>query len=340
VHPIIRAIIIVLFLVLTGSFVYSLVEGVDMLTSVYLTLETVTTVGYGDVSPKTTGGRIVAMGIMVAGVGGALYVFSAVASFLVEGRLRQILGVRKMKKSIESMRDHYLVCGYGQLGKLVVQELEGSHAGFVIIETNRDKATEAREKGHLVVEGDASHQDVLEEAGIARATGLASTISDDAENLYIGITARSIQPGIPVAARSSSDRVRQLFERAGINNVISIDEIGARRLVSSLIRPHIVEFVDHLLRYEEGKPSLRAVRLEENAQMVGRTILESRLRDEYGIVVLAIQRDGQFVPHPGPQETLQANDMLITVGVPEQLERLRCLVEGQPCGDAAAQQQG
>ncbi len=339
-HPIIRGIIIGLALLLTGSFIYSLVEGVDLLTSVYLTLETITTVGYGDVSPKTTGGRIVAMGIMVAGVGAALYVFSAVAGFLVEGRLQQILGVRKMKKTIESMRDHYLVCGYGQLGKLVIQELEGSHADFVIIENNRDRAAEAREKGYLVVEGDASHQDMLEEAGIARATGLASTISDDAENLYIGITARSIRPGIPVAARSSSDRVRKLFERAGINNVISIDESVARRLVASLIRPHSVEFMDHLLRYEEGKPSLRAVRLEENAQMVGQTILESRMRDEYGIVVLAIQREGRFVPNPGPQETLRASDMLITVGVPEQLERPRWLVEGQPCGDAPAPEQG
>lgn len=325
-NTLLRTILLLVGLLAFGTISYSLVEGVDPLTALYFTLETVTTVGYGDVAPVSAPGRLISMVLMLAGVGAALYAFSAVASFLVEGRLRQILGVMKMKKTIEKLSDHYIVCGYGRLGKTVVDELRRTDAAFVIIESAHEKVVEAREKGYLVIEGDATLQEVLNEAGIEHAAGLATTIQDDAENLYIGITALSIRPTLNVVARSSSDRVRKMFQRAGISNIISTDEIGARRLVSSMMRPYIVEFMDHLLRYEEGKPTLQAVRLEQSARLVGETVVSSKLRDRFGVVVLAIQREGRFLPNPGPQEEFHAEDILIMVGVPEQLERLQSLV--------------
>ncbi len=321
-----RTILLLGGLLAFGTITYSLVEKVDPVTALYFTVETVTTVGYGDEAPRSVPGRVVAMVLMLAGVGAALYAFSAVASFLIEGRLRQVLGVMKMKKTIEKLSGHYIVCGYGRLGKTVVDELKRTDAAFVIIESAHEKVVEAREKGFLVVEGDATLQEVLDEAGIEQASGLATTIQDDAENLYIGITALSIRPTLNVVARSSSDRVRKMFQRAGISNIISTDEIGARRLVSSMMRPYIVEFMDHLLRYEKGKPTLQAVRLEQSARLVGETLVSSKLRDRFGVVVLAIQREGRFLPNPSPEEQFLAEDILIMVGVPEQFEGLQALV--------------
>jgi len=327
--PVLRMAFVVGFIVVAGTLLAMLTEHLVLIDALYFTLATITTVGYGDVVPLTRGGQLLAIGLMAGGVGVALFLFGQVASFVIEGRLQRILGVRKMKQAIERMRGHQIVCGYGKLGKLVVQELAESDVDFVIVEQNPVKAADARDKGLPVIEGDATHQEVLTEAGLDRASGIATTISDDAENLYIGITARSMRADLPVVCRSSTDRVRALFEKAGITRTISIDEIGARRMVGSLIRPHIVEFMDELLRPVEGAPSLQAVRLAPGAPLIGETIQGAQLRDRFGIVVIAIQREGRVRPNPGPREPLHEGDVLILIGVPARVEELRQLVAGE-----------
>jgi len=318
-------------IVLGGTALYVLVEHVSFVDGLYFALATVTTVGYGDIVPLTRAGQVVAMCLMIGGVGAAFYILTSVMSFVVEGRLTQVMGVRKMMKTIEQMQGHYIICGYGRLGRQVVRELEANGADYVILESNPDRAAECREGGHPVIEGDAAKEEVLRQAGLDRCAGVATTISDDAENIYIGLTARSLRPEVPVVCRSSSTRVRPLFERAGIHRIISTEEIGARRLVSSLMRPHIVEFLDELMRHEKGLPALHAVHLETGSTLVGQTLESARLRNEYDVVVLAIQRpDGPVLPNPGPRERLQAEDMLILIGKPEQVERMRALVEATP----------
>jgi voltage-gated potassium channel len=319
--------VVVLTIVVSGTLLYAFIEHENLLDSLYFTLATVTTVGYGDEVPQTQAGEVLAIFLMLAGVGSALYAFSSVMSFMIEGRLAQILGVRKMKEVIAKMKGHFIVCGYGKLGKIVVRELQEARAQFVILENSPAKVAEAREKEYLVVEGDATQQEALNEAGLDRAAGLATTISDDAENLYIGIAARSMRPDLPVVCRSSSDRVRVLFERAGIERTISIDEIGARRIVTSLLRPHVVEFMDQVLAPAPNRPSLHATRLEEGAALIGQSIMSAKLRNRFGIVVLAIQRDGAFLPNPDPSEELRADDVLILIGHHESAVRLRDLVE-------------
>jgi voltage-gated potassium channel len=246
------------------------------------------------------------------------------------------MGVRRMMKTIEGMRGQYIICGYGRLGRQVVRDLEAGGVDFVVVESDAQRAADARDKGCVVVEGDAADEEVLRKAGLDRCAGLASTISDDAENIYIGLTARSLRPEVPVVCRSSSTRVRALFERAGIHRIISTEELGARRLVSSLTRPYIVDFLDEILSREQGTPSLQAIRLEPGAALVGQTLEGARLPNEYDVVVLAIRREGQpILPNPGPRERLEAGDLLIAIGKPEQVERLRPLVEGPAAAERA-----
>ncbi len=323
-----RMIAIVTAIALLGTALYMLTEQVGFFDGLYFALATITTVGYGDIVPLTRGGQVVAMVLMVGGVGTALCILSSIMSFVIEGRLGEIMGVRKMKRTIEQMRGHYIVCGFGKLGVQVVAELQAGGADFVIIETNPQKAADGRDKGFPVIEGDATRQETLSDAGIDRCAGVATTISDDAENLYIGLTVRGLQAKVPVVCRSSSNRVRPLFERAGIERIISTDEIGARRMVYSLMRPHIVQFMDELMTYRSGTPSLHAIRLEPGAKLEGHTLESARLRNEYDVVVLAIQHAGSpILPNPGPRETFKGDDLLILIGKPEQVERLREWVE-------------
>ena len=232
-----------------------------------------------------------------------------------------------MKKRIAGMSAHHIVCGYGKLGREVAVQLTAEKVPFVVVETDAQKALAAREGGYAVIEGDATKPETLADAGLARAAGIAATMSDDAENLYIGIAVRAARPGIPVVCRSSSDRVRALFRMAGIEQTISTDEIGAQRLVAALTRPQITGFMDEITRPVEGRPSLHAVRLEEGAGLIGRSILASRLREEYGIVVLAIQRGGRYLPNPRADEVLRRGDILILIGEPERVAGLRATLE-------------
>jgi voltage-gated potassium channel len=327
VQRVVHLIVILLLIALVGSAVFAVAERISFGDGLYFALTTLTTVGYGDVVPRTAVGHVVAVALMLGGVGAAVYVFTSITSFVVEGKLRHVLGIRRMKKTIDLMRDHYIICGYGRLGSLVTRDLESARVDFVVVESDSAKVQEARERGHAVVEGDATVQETLCEAGLERAAGLATTISDDAENVYIGITARALYPDLPVVCRSSTARVKELFRRAGITRTISTDEMGARRIANSLLRPHVVGFMDEITQHVEGKASLHAVRLAADTALVGETIMGSQLRGKHGIAVLAIRRDGVYLPNPGPQETLRASDVLILIGTPEQVSRLRAFAE-------------
>jgi voltage-gated potassium channel len=329
VEQILRMCSILLLIMLIGTLFFMLTEGLSVGDAIYLAITTITTVGYGDLVPVTPMGRLTSIVMMVAGVGTALYIFSAIMAFLVEGRLKEAMGVRKMKKNIAKIKRHYIICGYGTLGQMVARDLDKARVDFVFVESNLDKAAEARENGHNCVVGDATHQDILIEAGLERCAGLATTISDDAENLYIGITIRAINPKLPIVCRASSDRVRSLFRRAGISRTISTDEIGSRRLVSSLIRPHVVEFMDELLGHKEGAISVHAIQVESGAPLEGQTIQGAQLKDQHQLVVMTIQRHGEWVLNPGPKEKIQAEDMLIFLGTDERVEALAELVQNQ-----------
>ncbi len=326
-QQIVRMCSILVLIVLTGTLFIMLTEHMEFTDAIYFSVSTITTVGYGDITAETPLGRLTATLMMIAGVGTALYLFSTVVAFVFEGRLKQAMGERKMKKVIAKMKDHYVICGYGRLGQMVARDLEYAKEDYVFIESDPVRVNVARERGCPVVEGDATHRDVLEEAGLEHCAGLATTISTDAENLYIGITARSLRPQLPIVCRSSSDRVRTLFRRAGIKRTISTDEIGSRRLVTSLIHPHVVEFVDELLTHKEGSSSLHGVQVERGAPVIGETIQGARLKDKYNVVVMTIQRDGSFLPNPGPDEKIMEDDVLILLGKAKKLAKLQALFE-------------
>jgi voltage-gated potassium channel len=331
VRTVARLLAVMALIVLAGSLLFAAAERISLGRALYFTLATLSTVGYGDVVPHTAAGRWVAIALMVGGIWVAVYVFGVILSFLVEGRLRSLMGVRRMKRAIERMERHYIVCGYGRLGRVIGEQLAAADADFVIIERDPVKAAAARERGLAVVEGDATEADTLTAAGLERAAGLATTMSDDAENLYIALTARATLPALPIVCRSSGERARAFFLRAGLERTVSTDELGARRLMAHLMHPQVVEFIDEISRPEPGRQSLHTLRLEPGGPLDGHSLSDCGLRHEFGIVVLAIHRDGAFMPNPGGEEQLRAGDILLVIGLPEQVERLR----REPAGSGA-----
>lgn len=216
---------------------------------------------------------------MVGGVGSAPLIIASLASFVMEDRPQRIMGVRRTMPSIEGLGDHrIIICGYGRFGRRVVREIGADSSDFAVGESDPQRVTEAREKGCAVVDGGATDEEVLRQAGLCRCADVATTISDDVENVSLGPTARSLRPEVAVVCRSSSTRVRPRFERAGIHRISSTEGIGARRLVPSLTRPHIVEFLDEILSQERGTLSLHAIRLEPGSALAGQRLEGSRLR--------------------------------------------------------------
>jgi voltage-gated potassium channel len=324
--PLKRILRLLLFLgalLVGGTLGFARLEGLSFLDALYLTGETLSTVGYGNVAPETPRGRLFSILLMIGGASAALSAAGLLVGYIVEGRLAAQFGRRREMRALEKTRDHIILCGYGQVGRRVARILHGTGTSFVVVERDATAAREAREEGCLLVEGDATEEEVLEAAGLHRARGMLTTIGDDAENLYICMTARALRPELPIVSRVTTERAAANIRRAGISQVIFPVEMAARRMVQSLLRPEVVDFLDLVLGPGARGPGLEAYRIPEACRLVGKKLREAGLREEFGLHVIAIRRDGNYLPSPGPEEVLRAGDALILVGTEETFARFR-----------------
>jgi voltage-gated potassium channel len=282
--------------------------------AVYLAVATMTTVGYGDIVPSTEAARWFSLLVMLSGVSIGFYAVGLLSATLVEGRLFQLVEERRMRKTIESITQHFIICGYGQLGSILARELEQMGAPFVIVERNADACAKAREAGFLVVQGDATDETALLRARIEQARGLATVISDDAENLYITVSSRSLHPDLPIVARASRPRGGRYLTQSGATSVIFLDQLGASRIARSLLRPDVVTFLEELMGTQRDDLRLEALRLPSACRLTGRSLKEVDLRGRYGIQVLAVKRQGEYIANPPSGQTLNEEDVLVVVG--------------------------
>lgn len=323
---------ILLVLILGGTLGFMRLEGLTFLNSLYLTAETLSTVGYGDVAPKTPEGRVFSVVLMLGGASIALAAAGLLVAYVVEGRLAGYFGKRRQMKQIEKLRDHIILCGFGQMGRRVAQMLLPSHIDFVIIERQPEFIQDARSMGFLVVEGDATEDGVMKLAGLDRARGLLSCIGDDAENLYIGMTARAQRPNFPVICRVTAERAVGNLRRAGITQVVSPVEMGARRMVQTLMRPEVVDFMDLSLRPGARGTGMESYQIPDGSPLENQNLRDTKLGEKFGLHVIAIKRQGEYLPSPGPTEVMRAGDVLLLVGTEEMFDRFRNAVEPSGTG--------
>jgi len=323
-------------LVVLGVAGFMLIEGWSFLDALYMTVTTITTVGFEEVQPLSDGGRIFTVFLILFGVGVAFYILTTLVATVVEGDLGLALGVRRMKGRIEALRDHHILCGFGRVGEEIAREFTDRKIPFVIVESVPESLDRARKKGYLFVEGDAATDATLLEAGIRRARCLLAASDSDAGNTYIVLTAKALNPRLFVVARAGQPVSEERVRRAGANRVISPYSIGGRRMALSALQPLVLDFIDTLAAGRHGEQILAEIAVTDESGLAGLTI-DGCFISCPGATVLALQKPtGPIQVGPRPSTVLEVGDRLMVLGDEEDLEALRPTPSAAPEQPATA----
>ncbi|MDO8885397.1 potassium channel protein [Candidatus Oleimmundimicrobium sp.] len=322
-----RLALIIFFIVLiSGVFGYSSIEGWSLFDALYMTIITISTVGFREVAPLSAAGKIFTLCLIVGGVGTGIYALGATIEFLVEGHLKGIVGEKRMKKKIESLKNHYIVCGYGRVGSQVVKEFKKTKIPFVVVENNPEAIFELDEENLLFVEGDATNDKVLELAGIAKAKGLIAAVDTDADNVFVSLSARALNPNIFIVARANFEESEEKLKKAGANRVISPAIIGGRRMAALVIKPITSDYLDIVTHGEDLKFQLEELEVKSGSSIASKTLEEANIRNKTGVLVLAIKKNGSYNTNPSTSIKINEGDILIVIGTREQLDLCQSLV--------------
>lgn len=314
-----------------GTMGFMYLEGLSLLDAVYLTVTTVSTVGYGDVIPVTYYGRIFTLVLILFGVGGAFYVFTSLFQVVLEGKLRDLLGRRGMQRRIENLSGHVIICGAGRVGNVVIDRLLQENEAFVVIDQNPVIWQGLVDKGILAIQGDSTLDSVLLSAGVERAKGIITTISHDAENVYVTLTARNLNrdPAFSIVARANRSEAIEKLKRSGATNVISPEIMGGRQMATAMTKPAIVDLMDNVFYNEELHLDIAEIRILPKSVLVGTSLAVCGIKEQYDSLIVGIQRNGQLMTRVSSAETIQIGDVLLVIGHRDQLSELSKLAAGR-----------
>ena len=321
---------LLVFLVLAaGTAGYSLIEGWGFLDSLYMTVITITTVGYREVHRLDRAGIVFTIFLIFFGLGIILYILNTGAKILIEGEFAQLLGRRKLEKRIKKLSSHFIICGYGRMGKIISREFQANGTEFVVIE-KQVLPPEAVPPGLLMIQGDATMDEVLKEAGIESASGLVSVLPTDAENLYVVLTAKGLNPQLTVVARAGEEGSEQKLLRAGADRVVSPYYIGGLRIAHSILRPAVVDFIEFATRSGNMELQMEEILISPSSRLVGQTLDQCGLGRDLGIIVVGMKgshNDMKF--NPTSRSVLKAGNVLIALGESSRLKALEEMASGR-----------
>jgi voltage-gated potassium channel len=302
---------------------YMVIERWSFADAIYMTVISVTTAGYNEVHPLSRAGQAWTMFVLIAGVGTLFYTATLLMTFVVEGRLYDQWGRRRRERMIENLNHHFIVCGYGRIGRMIVAELRHRDEPLIVIERDPERCHAAIESGLLAVAADSSNEDVLKRVGIERARGLIAAVGTDAENVYTVLSARLLNPGLFIVSRAEGEDARRRLERAGADRVVSPYHIGAIHLAQTALRPAVVDFMQFATSATNLELNMEQVRIAPGTSLAGQTILEANLRQRFGAMVVGIQRvEGKMEFNPAPDARMNVGDQLVVLGPVEQLRHL------------------
>jgi voltage-gated potassium channel len=327
-HKAVRATLLLFLILMFGTGGYMVLENSTFLDGLYMTLITITTVGYGEVVHLSPNGRIFTMVLILVGVGFVMFVFSKITEAVVEGGLQAVYGRLNMKKKVAELKDHYIVCGFGRIGQVITKLLHDEKKTFVVIENDQEVIKKIAEMGYLFLEGEASNDDMLLRAGVDRASGLIAVVSSDADNVYIVLSARGLNPDLYIMARSSGvEGVEIKLLRAGANKVLSPYYIGATRMAHHVLRPTVTDFIDLTVHGGELGLRLEELRVSEHGKMTNKTVLESNIRRDFDLIVVAIKRSqGEMQFNPNLGTSILSGDTLVVLGEYEKIKELEKII--------------
>lgn len=308
-----------------GVLGFVLIEGYEVVDAIYMTVITMSTVGFGTLTELSQTGKLFAVILIVVSAGTFVYAVTTITTFVVEGEIRQVFNLYQITKRVAKLSQHYIICGLGRNGREAAMELLRQQHDFVVIEMDSEVIEEFTSHHNvLVIRGDATQEETLEQANIHAARGLITSLSTDAENVYITLTARGMNPNLKIVARASHENSISKLKRAGANQVIVPNLIGGKRMVNQLTRPTLMEFID--LISGEGNPDLHLeeVACSNHPKLLGKTLFELKIRSETGALVLGLKRGGQSIElNPRANVPLDGDDRLFILGTEAQFGRFR-----------------
>ncbi len=317
------ALILLVLIIIGGTASYVVVEGWNLFDAFYMTIISITTTGFAEIRPLTLAGRVVTVVIIVVGVSTIAYTGGRGIQILIES---QLLRRRRLTKKVEELTNHYIICGYGRLGRTICTELSSQNIPFMVIEKGEENIKEIVEAGFPFIQGDATLDEVLLQAGINRARGILAVLSTDAENVYVTLSARVLNSNIFIVTRALEDQAEEKLKRAGANRIVMPYEIGATRMVHLLLRPAVVDFMDIVSSQKEVDLNLEEIEVSASSPLVGKTLVDSLVRQKLNIIIVAIFRaDGAFIYNPTSSTVFQAGDRLIAIGASTDLNAMNNL---------------
>ena len=311
-----------------GTVGFFLIEGWSILDSLYVATQTVTTVGYGDLTPGTRNGRVFSTIFMLAAVGVVLYALTTTVHAIVQSELVATFGQRRQSRKMSKLRNHFIICGAGRVGSHLVRALLGSEETFIVIERDQQKVSELNDLGVIVLVRDATLEETLHEAGVEHARGLATCLPDDADNVYVVLTARDLNPRLHIVARAAEEQAESKLIRAGANRVVAPTIIGGHRMAMALTKPAVDDFIGSITA-NKLELAFEQLEVEPSSTLVGQKLSETNIRSELDIVVVSIRRsNGQILFNPSGEATIESGDILIAIGHAESLMKLTALAKG------------
>ncbi len=327
---IVVAVLLIISISVVGTVGYAMIEGWPPLDAFYMTIITLTTVGFGETHTLSRMGRMFTIALILSSMGAAGYAISTIASFLIEGHLNDMMEIRRMKRQIANLKNHIILCGGGRTGKHIVSELHKTHTPFVVIELSDTILTDLKDIGDIAyLQADATDDDTLLEAGIERARGLIAALGDDKDNVFIVLSARALNPDLHIIARVNEEENEEKLRKAGANQIVSPNAIGGMRMASMMVRPHVVAFLDEMMRVTGQTFRFEEVSLQNAPQLCNMTLAQADIGRKTGLLVVAIKSEnGKLQFNPGGRTVLHRGDTLIVLGTRQQITDLDNVLSG------------
>lgn len=317
------ALAMLLLAMVVGTLAYTQIEGWSLFDSFYMVVVTLSTVGYREVHPLGESGKLVTVGLIGFGLASLTLLGASVTRLILEGELRSLIGKHKMERDITKLSEHYIICGYGRVGRVVCQELAKAHAPFVVVDRSEAMEERIEADGHLVWRGDATEEDTLRAAGLERAKGVILALPSEADNVYVTLLAKDLRPDVFILARAISDHGDRRLKAAGADRVVSPNLIGGYRMAHSVLHPSVMEFIDIVSGHAEmTELELQELEVPEHSSLAGLSIGESDIRRRFELLVVGrVDSDGTVAFNPAPTDTIEAGSMLIVLGHRANLDR-------------------
>jgi len=326
---IIRSFAILLVILFIGTVGYMIIEKWKLLDALYMTVITITTVGYREVGNVSTVGRVFTIFIIFSGMGIIAYILGIVAQAMIDFQVRSIIGRRKLGEKMKSIKDHYILCGFGRIGRIIGRELKANKIPMVVIDNDLEKRQVLENEDTLYINDDATSEDVLLEAGIGRAKGLISVVASDADNLFITMTARGLNPGLFILARADGEQTEKKLLRGGASRVVMPYLIGGQKMAHTIVKPAVTDFLEFTVHNKDIGLEMVELMVSEKSRLRNVTLIDSEIRLKMDVIIMAIRKgDGEMKFNPSSQTRIEVGDTLISLGKSDDLKELAKILSG------------